>query len=104
VFLNPKNDTTEDFSKCCILFGSRDVKLQGLIPLYNCIHPGTSIASSNLTAMLDFSRSMMRYGVDIFLPSSWEPQEEGMMSIAARFLPQLRNQGMSIRRGRSQYD
>jgi hypothetical protein len=38
----------------------------------------------------------------IFSPSSWEPQEEGMMSIAARFFPQLRNQGMSVRRGRSQ--
>jgi hypothetical protein len=40
----------------------------------------------------------------IFSPSSWEPQEEGMMNIAARFFPQLRNQGMSIRRGRSQCD
>jgi hypothetical protein len=40
----------------------------------------------------------------IFSPSSWEPQEEGMMNIAARFFPQLRNQGMSIRRGRSKYD
>jgi hypothetical protein len=40
----------------------------------------------------------------IFSPSSWEPQEKGMMNIAARFFPQLRNQGMSIRRGRSQYD
>jgi hypothetical protein len=27
----------------------------------------------------------MRYGVDSFSPSSWEPQEEGMMNIAARF-------------------
>jgi hypothetical protein len=35
----------------------------------------------------------------IFSPSSWEPQEEGMMSIAARFFPQLRNQGLSFRRG-----
>jgi hypothetical protein len=40
----------------------------------------------------------------IFSPSSWEPQEEGMMNIAARFFPQLRNQGMSISRGRSQND
>jgi hypothetical protein len=30
-------------------------------------------------------KSLMRYGVDSFLPSSWEPQEEGMMNIAARF-------------------
>jgi ribonuclease HI len=29
--------------------------------------------------------SLMRYGVDCFSPSSWEPQEEGMMNIAARF-------------------
>jgi hypothetical protein len=29
--------------------------------------------------------TVMRYGVDIFSPSSWEPQEEGMMNIAARF-------------------
>jgi hypothetical protein len=27
----------------------------------------------------------MRYGVDSFSPFSWEPQEEGMMNIAARF-------------------
>jgi hypothetical protein len=27
----------------------------------------------------------MRCGVDGFSPSSWEPQEEGMMSIAASF-------------------
>jgi hypothetical protein len=44
----------------------------------------------------------MRDGGVIFSPSSWEPQEEGMMNIAARFFPQLRNQGLSIWRGRSQ--
>jgi hypothetical protein len=27
----------------------------------------------------------MRRGVDTFSPSSWEPQEEGMMSTAASF-------------------
>jgi hypothetical protein len=27
----------------------------------------------------------MRHGVDSFSPSSWEPQEEGMMSTAASF-------------------
>jgi hypothetical protein len=46
--------------------------------------------------------SLMCDGCVIFSPSSWEPQEERMMNIAARFFPQLRNQGMSIRRGRSQ--
>jgi hypothetical protein len=28
---------------------------------------------------------LMRHGVDGFSPSSWEPQEEGMMSTAASF-------------------
>jgi hypothetical protein len=28
---------------------------------------------------------LMRRGVDSFSPSSWEPQEEGMMSTAASF-------------------
>jgi hypothetical protein len=28
---------------------------------------------------------MMRHGVDGFSPSSWEPQEEGMMSTTASF-------------------
>jgi hypothetical protein len=27
----------------------------------------------------------MRHGVDSFSPSSWEPQEEGMMSTTASF-------------------
>jgi hypothetical protein len=37
---------------------------------------------------------MMRHGVDVISPSSWEPQEEGMMSTAANF-PSVRNQGLS---------
>jgi hypothetical protein len=28
---------------------------------------------------------VMRYGFDSFSPPSWEPQEEGMMNIEARF-------------------
>jgi hypothetical protein len=47
-------------------------------------------------------KTVMRDGGVIFSPSSWEPQVEGMMNIAAKFFPQLRNQGMSVRRGRSQ--
>jgi hypothetical protein len=47
-------------------------------------------------------RTVMRDGGVIFSPSSWEPQEEGMMNIATRFFPLLRNQGMLVRRGRSQ--
>jgi hypothetical protein len=38
---------------------------------------------------------LMRHGVDGFSPSSWEPQEEGMMSTVANF-PSLRNQGLSV--------
>jgi hypothetical protein len=37
-----------------------------------------SSSSSPATAP---EKSLMRYGVDSFLPSSWEPQEEGMMNI-----------------------
>jgi hypothetical protein len=36
----------------------------------------------------------MRHGVDIISPSSWEPQEEGMMTTAGSF-PSVRNQGLS---------
>jgi hypothetical protein len=38
---------------------------------------------------------MMRHGVDGFSPSSWEPQEEGMMSTTTNF-PSVRNQGLSV--------
>jgi hypothetical protein len=38
--------------------------------------------------------SLMRHGVDVISPSSWKPQEEGMMSTVANFLS-VRNQGMS---------
>jgi hypothetical protein len=37
----------------------------------------------------------MWHGVDVISPSSWEPQEEGMMSKAAIF-PLVRNQGLSV--------
>jgi hypothetical protein len=36
----------------------------------------------------------MQHGVDVISPSSWKPQEEGMMSKAANF-PSVRNQGLS---------
>jgi hypothetical protein len=38
---------------------------------------------------------VMRHSVDGFSPSSWEPQEEGMMSTTANF-PSVRNQGLSV--------
>jgi hypothetical protein len=69
------------------------------------------MCSGKVIGYLGFSRrgvfigegaSLMRDGGVIISWSSWEPQEEGMMSIAARFFPELRNQGLSIRRGRSQ--
>jgi hypothetical protein len=37
----------------------------------------------------------MRHGVDVISPSSWEPQEEGMMSTVAN-LPSVRNQGLLV--------
>jgi hypothetical protein len=36
----------------------------------------------------------MWHGVDVISPSSWELQEEGMMSTAGNF-PSVRNQGLS---------
>jgi hypothetical protein len=44
---------------------------------------------------LSLSWCLMRHGVDGFSPSSWEPQEEGMMSTVANF-PSVRNQGLSV--------
>jgi hypothetical protein len=38
---------------------------------------------------------LMRHGVDVISPSSWEPQEGGMMSTAGSF-PSVRNQGLSV--------
>jgi hypothetical protein len=37
----------------------------------------------------------MRHGVDVISPSSWEPQEEVMMSTVAN-LASVRNQGLSV--------
>jgi hypothetical protein len=42
----------------------------------------------------------MWHGVDVISPSSWEPQEEGMMSTVENF-PSVRNQGM-LNSGKSQ--
>jgi hypothetical protein len=42
----------------------------------------------------------MRRGVDGFLPSSWEPQEEGMMSTSASF--SLRKKPRFVNPGKSQ--
>jgi hypothetical protein len=38
---------------------------------------------------------MMWHGVDVFSPSSWEPQEKGMMSTVEKF-SSVRNQGLSV--------
>jgi hypothetical protein len=46
----------------------------------------------------------MRDGGVIFSPSSWEPQEEGMMSTAASFSLSYETKVLSIRRRKSQYD
>jgi hypothetical protein len=51
--------------------------------------------SSFSPAMAPENCFLMRHGVDDFSPSSWEPQEEGMMSTAANF-PSVRNQGLSV--------
>jgi hypothetical protein len=40
------------------------------------------------------NKALMRHGVDVISPSSWEPQEEGIMSTVANF-SSVRNQGLS---------
>jgi hypothetical protein len=45
--------------------------------------------------ILFLATSLMWHGVDIISPSSWEPQEEGMMSTAGSF-PSVRNRGLSV--------
>jgi hypothetical protein len=54
--------------------------------------PAATVAAT----MYEQSRGqVMRHGVDIISPSSWEPQEEGMMSTVANF-PSVRNQGLIV--------
>jgi hypothetical protein len=48
-------------------------------------YEGVTYESAILAFIDSLERGLMRYGVDSFSPSSWEPQEEGMMNIAARF-------------------
>jgi hypothetical protein len=50
--------------------------------------------SSFSLATVPEKKSLMRHGVDVISPSSWEPQEEGMMSTTGSF-PSVRNQGLS---------
>jgi hypothetical protein len=45
----------------------------------------SSLVQSFLSLLPNLSNTLMRHGVDGFSPSSWEPQEEGMMSTAASF-------------------
>jgi hypothetical protein len=59
-------------------------------------HPSRLCQASNPSHSIPLpSPWVMRHGVDVISPSSWEPQEEGMMSIAANF-PSVRNQGLSV--------
>jgi hypothetical protein len=53
------------------------------------------LVAALMAATLFFKCHLMRHGFDDFSPSSWEPQEEGMMSTAANF-PSVRNQGLSV--------
>jgi hypothetical protein len=62
-----------------------------------CVRKLPSQKSSSSSPATAPEKSLMRYGGDIFLPSSWEPQEEGMMSTAANF-PSVRNQGLIVSR------
>jgi hypothetical protein len=64
-----------------------------------CVRKLPSQKSSSSSPATASEKVLDACGGVIFLPSSWEPQEEGMMSIAAKFFPQLRNQVLSFRRG-----
>jgi hypothetical protein len=50
-----------------------------------------------VAAFDDEAGVVMWHGVDVISPSSWEPQEEGVMSTTANF-PSVRNQGLIISR------
>jgi hypothetical protein len=70
----------------------------GFLPLESCIlidgrFPPIGGVKSCLFGQLGFM-CLMRHGVDVISPSSWEPQEEGMISTAGSF-PSVRNQGLS---------
>jgi hypothetical protein len=49
---------------------------------------------------LMYYSALMRHGVDVISPSSWEPQEEGMMSTIASF--SLSKKPMFVSPGKSQ--
>jgi hypothetical protein len=56
------------------------------MPSYASFNVALSLCMIMAVIALLVGRSqLMRYGFDSFSPSSWEPQEEGMMNIAARF-------------------
>jgi hypothetical protein len=59
--------------------------------------PALMTACDNAAGDEPLGAQLMRHGVDGFSPSSWEPQEEGMMSTTAKF-PSVRNQGLIISR------
>jgi hypothetical protein len=50
-----------------------------------CVQKLPSQKSSSSSPATALEKSLMWYGVDSFSLSSWEPQEKGMMNIAARF-------------------
>jgi hypothetical protein len=53
------------------------------------------LSLQRLLFWVNTSGALMRHGIDVISPSSWEPQEEGMMSTVANF-SSVRNQGLSI--------
>jgi hypothetical protein len=55
---------------------------------------GLEPPSVNIQKLKIEYEELMRHGVDVISPSSWELQEEGMMSTVANF-PSVRNQGLS---------
>jgi hypothetical protein len=69
-----------------------DVEFFQKIFLLYCLM-GLTSGPLSISAHIEFLCQLMRHGVDVISPSSWEPQEEGMMSTIANF-PSERNQGL----------
>jgi hypothetical protein len=65
--------------------GADSIKLYRPITLIYVIFKFIAKAYATRLSPVAYRMIVMRYDVDIFSPSSWEPQEEGMMNIAARF-------------------
>jgi hypothetical protein len=85
---------TSDGANAILVVVDRLTKYAHFLPIR---HPFTAatIAKLFIDSIVKLHGVLMRHGVDVISPSSWEPQEEGMMSTSGSFLS-VRNQGLSV--------